>query len=70
MQGRCPMGPSFSGSIPSTGQRSYALLTRGPSLHSQIPLGFDLAGKGLSLQLFCMAQILSLNQVLKFISAH
>lgn len=67
MQCRWPTDHSFNGRISQ--YREVALPAKEVSLHSQIPLGFDLAGKGLFLKLFCLAQILSLNQVLKFISA-
>lgn len=51
------------------GQRSLPPSCKEASLHFQNPLCFDLTGKGLFLKQFCLAQILSLNLVLKFLSA-
>lgn len=55
--------------FPSRGQRSLPSCKKA-SLHPPILLSFDLVGKGLFLKLFCTAQVLSMNQVLKFISAY
>lgn len=52
--------------FPSRGQGSLPSCKEA-SLHPQNPLCFDLAGKGLFLKLFRLAQILPVNQVLKFL---
>lgn len=54
--------------FPSRGQRSLPSCKKA-SLHPPILLCFALVGKGLFLKLFCVARVLSMNQVLKFISA-